>query len=81
MFSNQLLCMHVNSQKQIQSHTIRIRRTAGCLSLPYGSRTKVFSKSISSEILFEDNFNDFDETKWEIIQSEQLCKSKLNMII
>ena len=40
--------------------------------------TILFLKSISSELLFEENFDDFDETKWEVIQSEELCKSEFN---
>ena len=37
----------------------------------------IISKSISSELLFEDNFNEFNETKWEILSSqENKCKSK-----
>ena len=37
-------------------------------------------KSISSEIIFEDEFNDLNETKWEIISSETQCKSEFTLL-
>ena len=41
----------------------------------------VISKSISLEVLFEDHFNEIDQTKWEIISSENQCKSEFTLLI
>ncbi len=39
----------------------------------------LISTSIKSKILFEDDFNELNETKWEIITSETKCKSELTL--
>ena len=36
--------------------------------------------SISSKILFKDDFNKLDETKWDIIDSKHECNRKWNKI-
>ena len=37
----------------------------------------IISKSISFEIIFEDNFNELNEKKWEIISSQHnMCQSE-----
>ncbi len=40
----------------------------------------LISTPIKSKILFEDNFNELNETKWEIITSETKCKSELTLV-
>ena len=40
----------------------------------------IISKSNSFELLFEDNFNKMNETKWKVFSSEQQCKRKLTML-
>ena len=40
----------------------------------------LISTSIKSEILFEDDFNEFNETKWEIISSETQCMSEFTLL-
>ena len=37
--------------------------------------------SISSKILFEDDFNELDETKWDIIDGKHECNRKCRIII
>ena len=40
----------------------------------------LISTSIKSEILFEDDFNEFNDTKWEIISSETQCMSEFTTL-
>ena len=40
----------------------------------------IISKSNSSELLFVDNFNELNETKWDVFSSEQQCKRKITML-
>ena len=41
----------------------------------------LISKSISLKAIFEDDFNELDQIKWEIISSENQCKSELESFI